>query len=88
MRLCKAERGYIFRFDGETASRASPATTLALRTWNSSIVTLSRRDDKASRRRAALERRTVHVADIQADPEYAYVMRDVNLASTSTLEPQ
>ena len=38
--------------------------------------------------RAALERRTVHVADVQADPEYAYVMRDVNLASTSTLEPQ
>ena len=27
--------------------------------------------------RAALERRTVHVPDVQADPEYTYVMRDV-----------
>src|SRR5262249_21845657 len=27
--------------------------------------------------RAALERRTVHVADVQADPEYAYATRDV-----------
>src|SRR5262249_61999642 len=27
--------------------------------------------------RAALERRTVHVADVQADPEYAYANRDV-----------
>jgi two-component system, NtrC family, sensor kinase len=26
--------------------------------------------------RAALERRTVHVADVQADPEYAYAVRD------------
>jgi GAF domain-containing protein len=26
---------------------------------------------------AALGRRTVHVRDVQADPEYAYVLRDV-----------
>ena len=28
--------------------------------------------------RAALERRTVHVPDVQADPDYAYAMRDVD----------
>src|SRR5262249_29169569 len=28
--------------------------------------------------RAALERRTVHVADVQADPEFAYANRDVD----------
>jgi two-component system NtrC family sensor kinase len=28
--------------------------------------------------RVALERRTIHVADLQADPEYKYVRRDVD----------
>src|SRR5262249_17158515 len=37
--------------------------------------------------RAALERRTVHVADVQADPDYAYVVRDVDLIRTILAVP-
>ena len=87
VRLCEAERGYIFRFDGKLLR--------AVASYNVGPENLEfvHRNPIAPGRhsisgRAALERRTVHVADVQADPEYAYVMRDVNLASTSTLEPQ
>ena len=87
VRLCEAERGYIFRFDGKLL-RAVASYNVGPENWE-----FVRRNPVAPGRhsisaRAALERRTVHVADVQADPEYAYVMRDVNLASTSTLEPQ
>jgi two-component system, NtrC family, sensor kinase len=87
VRLCEAERGYIFRFDGKLL-RAVANYNVGPENWE-----FVRRNPIAPGRhsisaRAALERRTVHVADIQADPEYAYVMRDVNLASTSALEPQ
>ena len=37
--------------------------------------------------RAGLERRTVQVADIQADPEYKYVARDVGLVRTTLAVP-
>jgi len=37
--------------------------------------------------RAALERRTVHVADVQADPEYAYAVRDQDLIRTILAVP-
>src|SRR5262249_46243556 len=37
--------------------------------------------------RAALERRTVHVADVQADPEYAYAVRDVDPIRTILAVP-
>ena len=37
--------------------------------------------------RAALERRTVHVSDIQADPEYAYAVRDERPIRTTLAVP-
>ena len=37
--------------------------------------------------RAGLERRTVHVADIQEDPDHAYVVRDVDLIRTLLAVP-
>ena len=87
VRLCEAERGYIFRFDGKLL-RAVASYNVGpenLEFVHRNPIAPGRHSISA---RAALERRTVHVADVQADPEYAYVMRDVNLASTSTLEPQ
>ena len=87
VRLCEAERGYIFRFDGKLL-RAVASYNVGpenLEFVNRNPIAPGRHSISG---RAALERRTVHVADVQADPEYAYVMRDVNLASTSTLEPQ
>jgi two-component system NtrC family sensor kinase len=85
VRLCEAERGYIFRFDGKLL-RAVASYNVGpdnLEFVHRNPVAPGRHSISA---RAALERRTVHVADVQADPEYAYVMRDVNLASTTTLE--
>ena len=37
--------------------------------------------------RAALERRTVQVADVQADPEYSYAVRDVEPIRTTLAVP-
>jgi two-component system, NtrC family, sensor kinase len=37
--------------------------------------------------RAALERRTVHVPDIQVDPEYAYAVRDERPIRTTLAVP-
>ena len=86
-RLCEAERGYIFRFDGKLLR-----VVASYNVGPENLEFVHRNPIAPGRHsisgRAALERRTVHVADVQADPEYAYVMRDVNLASTSTLEPQ
>src|SRR5262249_46356313 len=75
VRLCEAERGYIFRFDGKLL-RAVASYNVGPENWE-----FVRRNPIAPGRhsisaRAALERRTVQVPDVQADPEYAYVIRD------------
>ena len=69
VRLCGAEHGHIYRFDGELLQRAagygsSPEHVELrrrhpVRLWRGSIAG-----------RAALERRVVHVADVLADSEY------------------
>jgi len=76
VRLCEAERGYIFRFDGKLL-RAVAAYNVGPENWewvSQNPIAPGRQTVSA---RAALERRTVQVADIQTDPEYAYVVRDV-----------
>jgi two-component system NtrC family sensor kinase len=75
VRLCEAERGFIFRFDGELL-RAAAAYNVG-----TEIKEFVYRNPIAPGRssisaRAALERRTVHVADVQADPDFAYAVRD------------
>jgi two-component system, NtrC family, sensor kinase len=76
VRLCEAERAFIFRFDGEILHAvASYNVGPAIREFiNRNPIAPGRHSISA---RAALERRTVHVADVQADPEYAYATRDV-----------
>jgi GAF domain-containing protein len=76
VRLCGADRGFLFRFDGELLRmaafyNASPELTEWVR---QNPITPGRRTVSA---RAALERRTVQVPDVQADSEYAYAVRDV-----------
>src|SRR5262249_37405093 len=74
VRLCEAERGYIFRFDGKLL-RAVASYNVGPDNWefvHSNPIALGRHSISA---RAALERRTVQVPDVQADPEYAYVTR-------------
>jgi GAF domain-containing protein len=70
-RLCEAERAFIFRFDGEllrlVASHNAPP---ALRQFaEQNPIRPGRHSGSA---RAALERRTVHIPDARADPEYSY----------------
>jgi signal transduction histidine kinase len=86
VRLCEAERAYIFRFDGQVlravaSCNAGPEN----QDWvYRNPIPLGRHSVSA---RAGLERRTVQVADIQADPEYGYVARDVDPIRTTLAVP-
>jgi GAF domain-containing protein len=71
VRLCGAERGSIYRFDGERLNHALSynATPKLLEFVNRNPITPGRYSVAA---RAALERRTIHVPDVLADPEYTF----------------
>ena len=76
-RLCNARRGVIVRRDGDVYRgvafyNASPDLVEFIKRHP---VTPGRHTVTA---RVALERRTIHVADLQADPEYTYALRDVD----------
>jgi two-component system, NtrC family, sensor kinase len=75
VRLCEAERAFLFRFDGELLrSTASYNASPELREFvDRNPISPGRHSVSA---RAALEQRTVHVPDVQADPEFGYAVRD------------
>ena len=86
VRLCEAERAFIFRFDGE---RLRAVAFYNVGPENREFVT---RNPIAPGRhsvsaRAALERRTVQIPDVQVDPEYAYALRDVDPIRTVLAVP-
>ena len=86
VRLCEAERAFIFRFDGQVL-RAVAYYNVGpeVRDFvDRNPITPGRHSISA---RAALERRTVHVADVQADPDYAYAVRDRDLIRTILAVP-
>jgi two-component system NtrC family sensor kinase len=71
VRLCSAERGLVFRFDGQllrftVGHNVSPE----FRDFLEGNPIVPGRNSNAGR--AALERRTVHNLDVQNDPEYNY----------------
>ena len=77
VRLCEAERSFIFRFDGQFLRVvATHNTTPELRAFVERNPVAPGRSGAAAR--AALERRTVHVLDAQADPEYTYGSRQLD----------
>ncbi|MGB9383872.1 MAG: GAF domain-containing protein, partial [Pseudolabrys sp.] len=86
VRLCEAERAYVFRFDGELLRAVA---TYNVGAENREFV--SRNPIAPGRHsvsaRAALERRTVQVPDVQADPEFAYAIRDVDPIRTVLAVP-
>jgi signal transduction histidine kinase len=86
VRLCEAERAFLFRFDGEfLRSVASYNVSAELRDFvDRNPIAPGRHSISA---RAALERRTVHVFDVQADPEYAYAVRDERPIRTTLAVP-
>src|SRR5207244_9491450 len=69
--LCEAERGFLFRFDGELlrlAASHNPSPELKQFAEQNPI----RPGRHSGSARAALEQRTIHIPDARADPEYSY----------------
>jgi GAF domain-containing protein len=84
--LCEAERAFVFRFDGEflrAVAHYNVGREIREFVERNPIVP-GRRSISA---RAALEQRTIHVSDVQADPDYAYAMRDVDPIRTMLAVP-
>jgi len=76
VRLCEAERAFILRFNGEILRFvAMHNATSELREFLEGNPVVPGRHSAGAR--AALERRTIHIHDIQADPEYTYGVRRV-----------
>jgi GAF domain-containing protein len=76
-RLCGARRGVILRRDGDSYHGVAFYNT------SPELVDFIRRHPVTPGRhsitaRVALERRSIHVADLQADPEYRYALQDVD----------
>jgi GAF domain-containing protein/anti-sigma regulatory factor (Ser/Thr protein kinase) len=86
VRLCAAERAFVHRFDGQFLSVAA--------TYNVSpeLRVFIERNPMAPGRygvaaRAALERRTVHIRDVQADREITFAARDIEPVRTALSVP-
>ena len=81
VRLCGAERGFIYGFDGEMLRMASfyNASPLLVE-WIEHHPFRPGTDSAAAR--AALERRTIHIPDITADPEYSYGVKAIEPVRT------
>ena len=70
-RLCGADRAFILRFDGQLLRMA--ASHNATPVWREWVAQHPIRPGQHSASaRAALERRTIHIPDVMADPEYTY----------------
>src|SRR6516165_2207167 len=86
VRLCEAERAFIFRFDGHflRAVASYNVGSEVKRFVEENPIALGRSSIAA---RAGLERRTMHVDDVQADADYAYAVRDVDPIRTILAVP-
>jgi class 3 adenylate cyclase len=74
--LCGADRAFSFRFDGELLRMVVAYNCSAEFTeWVAKNPIRPGRHSGSAR--AALERRTIHIADVLADPEYVYGAKDV-----------
>jgi signal transduction histidine kinase/putative methionine-R-sulfoxide reductase with GAF domain len=86
VRLCGADRAFIYRFDGELLRMAvalnAPKALKDFLTQNP-----IRPGRYSSAARAALERRTIHIPDVLADPEYSYGVKDVEKIRTVVAVP-
>ncbi|HZO29670.1 MAG TPA: GAF domain-containing protein, partial [Chloroflexota bacterium] len=77
VKLCAASRGFIFRSDGEflplAASYGASAEFVAFIEQHPLVAG----DRQTLTGRVALERRTIHIADVFADPDYTYPAREI-----------
>ena len=86
VRLCGADRAFIFRFDGEllrmvVAFNSSPE----FEEWIAQHPIGPGRHSASAR--AALERSTIHIPDTQADPEFTYGAKDFEAVRTVLAVP-
>jgi GAF domain-containing protein len=81
VRLCGADRAFIFRFDGELLRMvAAYNAPQDFKEWvKQNPIRPGRHSGSA---RAALERRTIHIPDVLADPEYSYGAKVVEAIRT------
>jgi GAF domain-containing protein/DNA-binding response OmpR family regulator len=77
VRLCGAQRAFIFRFDGELLRMvAAYNTTPEIKEFIANNPIRPGRQSAAGR--AALERQTIHIRDAKADPEYTFGTKDLD----------
>jgi len=84
VRLCDAERALIWRFDGEVLRLAATHNVSPAR-LEFALSNPLRPGRNSAGGRAVIERRTIHIHDIQADPEYTYPIGQADPAPTRTL---
>src|SRR5262249_1621324 len=86
VRLCEARLAFIYRFDGEVL-RMVPgyATPTEFKKWMAAHPIRLGRDSASGR--AALERRTIHIHDVRADPDYSFGAKDVEAFRTVLTVP-
>jgi GAF domain-containing protein len=86
LRLCEADKAFIFRFDGELlrAAVAYNASDELRQFVDQNPIRPGRHSGTA---RCALERRTVHIADVTTDPEYTYGAKSVDAIRTVLCAP-
>ena len=81
VRLCGADRAFIYRFDGELLRMAVAFN--ASQEFREFVEQNPIRPGRHSASaRAALERRTIHIPDVLADPEYSYGAKAVEPVRT------
>ena len=75
VRLCGADRAFIFRYDGELLRMAVAYNAPEeFKEWVAQNPIRPGRHSGSAR--AALEQRTIHIPDVRADPEYTYGAKD------------
>jgi GAF domain-containing protein len=86
VKLCGADRAFIYRFDGELLRMVGAFN--ASQEWKEYLSQNPIRPGRNSASgRAALERRTVHIPDALADPEYSYGSKNVEAVRTVLAVP-
>src|SRR5262249_27526251 len=75
-KLCEAENAFIFRYDGDILRMAAGYNVPPeLKEFTGRHPIRPGRDSTTAR--VGLERRTIHIADVRADPEYTYGATEV-----------
>jgi len=84
VRLCGADRAFIFRFDGEMLRMV-----VALNASQERREFVERNPIRPGRHsgaaRAALERRAIHIPDVQVDTEFTYTLNDPDVEKVRTV---